>query len=101
MPQVTPIAGEPLEVLERLLPDIRYEKLADGWFEVSFSTDPETGAAWHRAVERRAADLIVGDPPAPLKSRYASAFVELIQEVVAVLDKRRHEPRPDGSIPSA
>lgn len=75
------IAGERLDVLERLIPDIEFKWKENGNAHVRFTTDLETGAAWQRARERTAADLITPDSFEPFESRLSTAFARILSEV--------------------
>lgn len=70
-----------MEVLKRLLPAIEVTKNDDGSYRVHITTDIETGAAWQRAVERRAADLITPESFEPFDDRFAPAFTQLVIDV--------------------
>jgi len=84
------IAGEPVEVLRRLLPAIEVTKQERGYFRVDFTTDIETGAAWQRAIERTAADLITTERFEPFDSRSTAAFTQLVIEVASTITDEGH-----------
>lgn len=77
------IAGEPLELLNRAVPSIEVYPLCGTLMRFSIPTDSEQGAAWHRAIERYAADLINTVQPLTFEQRKDAAFVRIARELAA------------------
>lgn len=78
------IAGEPFEILNQSIPSMQVQPLCGTLVHVSFPTDTEQGAAWERAIERYAADLITPYQQLDIQDRKDAAFVRINQELAEV-----------------
>ena len=77
----TLVAGEPLELLSQSIPGLEIYPLCGSLAQVSFPTDTKQGAAWERAIERYAADLITLEQPLSLQARKDAAMVRIRREI--------------------
>jgi hypothetical protein len=75
------IAGESLELLNQSIPGMEVHPLCGTLVRVSFPTDTEQGAAWERAIERYAADLINTVQPLDIQVRKDAAFARIAKEL--------------------
>lgn len=60
------IAGEPLDLLLQTIPSLTTKHCGGTRWRVSFPADNEQGAAWGRAIERYAADLLTAKGHIPI-----------------------------------
>ena len=77
------IAGEPLDLLCQTIPSLTTEHCRGTIWRVSFPADTEQGAAWGRAIERYAADLLTAEDHIPIDQRRSAAFTRIANEIAA------------------
>jgi hypothetical protein len=78
------IAGEPVDLLLEEIPSLEIEPLGGAKWRVAWRTDTEAGAAWARAMERYAADLLTVDQPVSREERLSAALFRIGREIEAV-----------------
>lgn len=86
--QRTLIAGEPLELLSQRIPGLEVFPLAGSMVHISFPIDTEQGAAWMRAIERYAADLLTAAQPLSVLARRDAAAVRIAEEMAEAKRQR-------------
>ena len=83
----TLIADEPLELLNQRIPGLEVYPVSGTLVHFSFPIDTEQGAAWGRAIERYAADLLTAVQPLSVQARRDAAVVRILHELAAAQRK--------------